>query len=204
MMKLYYAPKTCAIATHIALEESGAPYEAVKIDFSKGEQNSPEFLAINPKGRVPVLHTDEGTLTETPALLLYVAQTSPEAKLAPGNDPFALAELQAFNSYLCSTVHPYHSHKVRGSRWADDEAALGSMKRKVQSNMAMGFDLIERKMFKGPWVMGENYSVADPYLFTIALWLEGDDVDIARFPKVHDHFKRMQARPAVERVLAVH
>src|SRR5260370_10757452 len=110
MFRLYYAPGTCALATHIALEEDGAPHEAVPVDFGSQAQRSPEYLAINPKGRVPALVTESGTLTETPALLLFVAQRFPKAKLAPISDPFALAQLQEFNSYLCSSVPVAHAH----------------------------------------------------------------------------------------------
>lgn len=200
-LTFYYAPKTCALATHIALEEAGADYDAVRLDFSKGEQRSEGFLKLNPKGRVPALVTDKGILTENPALLLFVAQTHPNANLAP-TDPFALAEMQAFTSYLCSTVHPFHAHKLRGARWADDPAALEAMKAKVPQNMGDAFTLIDNEYFKGPWVMGGQYTVADAYLFTMSQWLEGDGVDPARFPKVQDHTRRMNERPAVKRVLA--
>ena len=105
MFKLFYSPGSCALASHIALEEVGAAYTAARIDFSKSEQRSPEYLTINPKGRVPALVTDDGILTETPAILAFIAQSFPQAKLAPLDDPFAFARIQAFNSYLCSTVH---------------------------------------------------------------------------------------------------
>jgi glutathione S-transferase len=118
----YYAPGTCALATHIVLEHLGVPHNAVKLDFRNQQQRTPEFLAVNPKGRVPALVTERGVLTETPALLLYLAQLHPEAGLAPLDDPFALAELQAVTSWLCSTVHIAHAHLRRGYRWADDEA----------------------------------------------------------------------------------
>jgi glutathione S-transferase len=202
MLTLYYAPGTCALASHISLEEAGARYDAVRLDFGSGEQRQPAYLAINPKGRVPALVTDRGILTETPAILVFIAQSFPAARLAPLDDPFALAKVQAFNSYMCSTVHVAHAHGRRGSRWADDDAAIEAMKKKVPQTMAECFDMIEREMFEGPWVMGESYTVCDPYLFTIAGWLKGDGVDIARFPKVHDHYKRMQDRPAVQRALA--
>jgi glutathione S-transferase len=166
MFRLYYAPGTCALAAHIALEEAGAPYEAVPVDFGAQAQRSPEYLAINPKGRVPALVTESGTLTETPGLLLFVAQRFPKAELAPLSDPFALAQLQEFNSYLCSTVHVAHAHGRRGARWADDAAAIEAMKRKVPATMTECFELIERKLLKGPWVMGEHYTICDPYLFT--------------------------------------
>jgi glutathione S-transferase len=201
MLTLYYAPNTCALASHIALEEAGAPYEARRLDFATAEQTKPDYLKINPKGRVPALLTERGVITENPAILAYIAQAHPEAKLAPLDDPFAFAELQAFMSYLCSTVHVAHAHRMRGARWADDPAAHESMKKKVPETVGACFDLIERTMFRGPWTMGDAYTVADPYLFTIARWLESDSVDPARFPKVLDHRNRMAERPAVRRVL---
>lgn len=201
-LKLYYATGSCALASHIALEEAGATYEAVRLDFGAGEQRGAEYLAINPKGRVPTLVADAGVLTETPAILAYIAQSFPAARLAPLGDAFAFARAQAFNSYLCSTVHVAHAHKGRGHRWADDAAAHESMRKKVPETMAACFDLIEREMFAGPWVMGGDYSICDPYLFTLAQWLERDDIDPARFSAVFDHRNRMAERPAVKRALA--
>ena len=201
MLKLYYAPNTCALATRIALEEAGLAYELVSLDFANSQQRTPEYLAINPKGRVPAIATERGVITENPALLLYIAQSAPAAKLAPLDDPFALAEMQAFTNYLCSTVHVAHAHNRRGSRWANEPSSLEDMKRKVPETMTACFDIIENGMFKGPWAMGAHYTVADPYLFTIATWLEGDGVDVTRFPKVIDHRNRMAERPAVQRAL---
>jgi glutathione S-transferase len=203
MLTLYLGtPASCSLATHIALEEANAAYQTVKLDLSAGDQRNDKYLALNPKGRVPTLATERGVLTETPALLFYVAQMHPASRLAPLYHPYAMAELQAFNSYLCSTVHVAHAHGFRGARWSDDPSAIASMKAKVARNMSDCFALIEEKMLKGPWVLGDGYSVADPYLFTVALWLEGDGVDPQRFAKVHDHMTRMKARPAVQRVMA--
>ena len=203
MFKLYYSPGTCALATHIALEEAGADYEAERVDFGPQAQRSPEYLVINPKGRVPALVTERGTLTETPGLLLFVAQQFPAAELAPLADPFALAQVQEFNSYLCATVHVAHAHGRRGTRWADDAAAIEAMKRKVPASMTECAELIEHKLLKGPWVMGEQYTICDPYLFTIGTWLEGDGVDMAKLPGLLDHRRRMLARPAVQKAVAV-
>ena len=202
MLTLYFAKGTCALASHIALEDSGAPYEAKRIDFSKSEQQSPGYLAINPKGRVPALATPQGILTETPAILVYIAQSFPKANLAPLNDPFALGAVQSFNSYLCSTVHVAHAHRVRGVRWADEESSFADMKRKVPKTVGACFEMIEQKMFKGPWVMGEQYTVADPYLFTLANWMEADSVDPKNYPKVFEHRTRMAERDNVKKVLA--
>ena len=204
MFKLYYAPATCALASHIALQEAGAAYTIERVDFKANQQNSPEYLAINPKGRVPSLVTDRGILTETPAMLAFIAQSFPQAKLAPLQDAFAFAQAQAFNSYLCSTVHVAHAHKMRGARWATEESSFADMKRKVPQTVGACFALIERAMLRGPWVMGEQYTICDPYLYTIAGWLEGDGVDLAALPKVADHRKRMAERPAVRKVLAEH
>jgi glutathione S-transferase len=200
MLKLYYAPGTCALASHIALQEAGVTYTTERLDFKSNQQNSPEYLAINPKGRVPSLVTDRGILTETPAMLAFIAQSFPQ--LAPFDDAFAFAQVQAFNSYLCSTVHVAHAHKGRGYRWATDEASFADMKRMVPKSVGATFALIERNMLKGPWVMGETYTICDPYLFTLAGWLEGDSVDLSTLPKVADHRKRMSERPAVQKVLA--
>jgi glutathione S-transferase len=200
MLTLYYSPGSCARASHITLSETGTLFKAERISFADNQQRSPEFLKINPKGRVPALITDQGILTETPAILIYLAQSFPAAKLAP-TDPFALAQAQSFNSYLCSTVHVSHAHKFRGARWADDPAAIEAMKLKVTQNMTTGLELIEHDLLKGPWVLGDAYSVCDAYLFTIACWLEGDGVDVTKLPRVMDHHRRMKERPAVQSVL---
>ena len=202
MLKLYYSPGSCALASHIALQEAGAAYTAERIDFKSSQQTSPEYLAINPKGRVPALVTDRGILTETPAVLVFIAQSFPQAKLAPLEDSFAFAQAQAFNSYLCSTVHVAHAHRGRAYRWANEEASFADMKRKVPETMGACFALIERNMLRGPWVMGDSYTICDPYLFTVAQWLEGDGVDVSAFPKVTDHRKRVAERPAVRQVMA--
>jgi len=202
MFKLYYAPATCALASHITLAEAGADYATERIDFKVNQQNSPDYLKINPKGRVPALVTDRGILTETPAMLAYIAQSFPQAGLAPLDDPFAFAQVQSFNSYLCATLHVAHAHKLRGARWATEESSFADMKRMIPKSVGACFALIERNMLKGPWVMGESYTICDPYLYTVALWLEGDGVDLASLPKVADHRKRMSERPAVQKVLA--
>jgi glutathione S-transferase len=202
MIKLYYAPHTCSLASHIALEDAGAEYATVRINFATEEQRKPEYLAINPKARAPAMITDRGILTETPAMLAFIAQSFPHARLAPLDDPFLFAEVQAFNSYLCSTLHVAHAHRMRGYRWADDPAAIAAMQRKVPESVGACFELIETKMLRGPWVMGETYTICDPYLFTIAQWMEQDGVDPSRFPKVKDHRNRMAERPQVQKVVA--
>jgi glutathione S-transferase len=99
--------------------------------------------------------TARGIITETPGMLAFIAQSFPEARLAPLDDPFALAQVEAFNSYLCSTVHVARAHRMRGQRWADDPTAIAEMQHKVPQSLGACFEPIERDMLKGPWVMGE-------------------------------------------------
>jgi glutathione S-transferase len=202
MLKLYFAPNTCALASHVALEEAGADFEIVRVDFTASEQRSADYLRINPRGRVPSLVTPRGTLTETPAILAFIAQSMPGAALAPIDDAFGFARVQEFNAYLCSTVHVAHAHRMRGERWADDPSAIAAMRRKVPQTVTACFDLIERAMFAGPWVMGDAYTICDPYLFTLAQWWEADGVNSTSLPKLRDHGHRMRQRPAVARALA--
>jgi glutathione S-transferase len=202
MLTLYYAPHTCSLASHIALEEAGASYEIKRLDIDKKEHHRQDYLAINAKARVPAMVTPRGILTETPAMLAFIAQTYPAAKLAPIDDPFAFGEVQAFNSYLCSTVHVAHAHRMRGHRWVDDPAAILAMQKKVPHSVGAAFDLIEHGFLQGPWVMGDAYTIADPYLFTLAQWIEADGVDPKRIPRVLDHRRRMLERPAVKKAIA--
>jgi glutathione S-transferase len=202
MLKLYYTAGTCSLASHIALEDAGAAYETVRISFKTDQQNSADYLAVNPKGRVPALVTDRGVLTETPAMLAYIAQSFPKAQLAPLDDPFGFAQVQAFNSYICSTVHVAHSHRMRGYRWASEQSSFADMQRMVPRSVGACYAMIERNMLRGPWVMGEGYTICDPYLFTLSQWMEGDGVDPSNFPKVKEHRQRMSQRASVRKAIA--
>lgn len=202
MLEFYSANGTCALAPHIALREASADYQLHMLSFAKKEELSEPFLSLNPKGRVPALVTDKGILTECPAILAYIAQTYPQSSVGMPADAFDFAQIQSFNSYLCSTVHVAHAHRMRGSRWADDPAAIAEMKRKVPETVGACFQLINDEMIAGPWVMGEQYSISDPYLYTLSSWLDGDGVDINTLPNVAAHFNRMQERPAVIAALA--
>ncbi|SFR42666.1 glutathione S-transferase family protein [Litoreibacter janthinus] len=203
MFTLYYAKGTAALPVQIALEEVGAEYDLRLLDFASQDQAKPDYLKINPKGRVPALVTPDGILTETPALMTYIGQMFKAANLLP-ETPFGLARAQEFNVYLASTVHVAHAHKHRGSRWSDDESAFPAMQAKVAQNMTDCATLIETGYLQGPWVMGDQYTICDPYLFLVARWLKGDGVNESAFPKIMAHRARMEARPAVQAVLKFH
>ena len=202
MMKLYYHPATISFAVQVALEDAGATSEAEFVDFRTNAQRTPEFLAINPKSRVPALVTDRGVLTETPAIMEYIARTYPAANLAPLDDPFAMAEINAFNIYLCGTVHVAMAHRYRGYRWADDPEAIKAMAAKSPEVVADCFRVIEEEYFKGPFVMGQAYTICDPYLYVLSGWLDRDGIDRKQFPKVDAHFLMMRERASVKKVTA--
>ena len=203
MMKFYYAPGSCAMSVHILLEDAEAKYEANRIDLDTGYQRSEEYLAINPKGRVPALITESGVLTETPAILSFIAKKYPDKNLAP-NDQFELARAQAFNMYLSSTVHVGHSHKHRGTRWANDLKALENMTSRVTENMTQYAQSIEDHYFIGPWVLGDKYSMCDPYLYVITKWFYDDGVDMKQFSLISDHYDRMKERQSLKKIKNLH
>jgi len=198
-MTLFFTPGTIALATLIVLEEIGAPFEVKTIDFAASEENSDTYLAINPKGRVPALVTPDGTLTETPALLTWLAESHPAAGLLPVGH-FQRAKCLEWMSYFASTVHVNHAHRMRGHRWADEQRSFEDMQRRVPGNMRDSLQLVEDAL-DGDWLLG-SYSVCDPYLFTLCTWLEGDGVDIATLPRIASHMTRMHERPAVKRALS--
>ncbi len=172
---------------------------------SRGPTCSTSAAAAESRSRLisPALATPRGILTETPAILAFIAQSYPQAGLAPLDDPFAFAELQSFNSYLCATVHVAHAHRMRGYRWADEQSSFADMQRKVPKSVTAVFALIESGYLKGSWVMGAKYTVADPCPFAISQWLEADGVDIAKLPRVIDHRARMTERPNVVKAIAL-
>ena len=200
-MKLYYAKGTISIAVVIALHEAGLRFEPVRLDFSAGDQNSPDYQAINPKGRVPALITDQGILTETGALLDYIADVAPQAGLRP-SDPFQAAKMREAMYYLASTMHVNHAHKMRGHRWADQESSFADMKAKSVQTMTDSAGHVENHVLTGPYVLGEDFSLADAYLFVACNWLRGDGVRVSEFPKIAAFLETMRNRASVAQVIA--
>jgi glutathione S-transferase len=202
MYTLFFSPNACSLASHIALAESGLPYELKRLKFAENEQQSESYLKINPKGRVPALATDRGVITESVAILAFIAQAAPAAKLAPLDDPFLFGKMQAFNAYIASTVHVAYAHFRRYYRWADSQASFDDMMAKAPKNFHDCFQMIEDDLLEGPYVLGETYSVADPYLYLMTSWLPNLKLDRADFPRVSAHYDLMKQRPAVQRAEA--
>jgi glutathione S-transferase len=203
MLKLYYAPGACSLASHITLEDAKAPYSIQRVNTKDGEQRSAEYLKINPKGRVPALATDKGVLTENPVIMGYIARTFPQAKLAPVDD-FAFAEMQAFNVFLTSSVHVAFAHIYRPGRYADGDDAAAAMALKSKASIDEYFKMIDGKLSdRRPFVHGEQYTFSDSYLLVFSRWLDRRGIGWGdRYEHVAAHRKRMEARPAVQKVLA--
>ncbi|MBW4706464.1 glutathione S-transferase family protein [Roseobacter sp. YSTF-M11] len=201
-MRLYYAPRTISIAVAIALEEAGLAYESTPLDFTSAEQTKEPYLTLNPKGRVPTLETDDGVLlTETGALLEYIATLAPEAKLVP-EDPVRAAEMRSVMYYLASTMHVNHAHMRRGDRWATQQSSFDDMAAKVPETMAGSARYLSDHCLRGDFVLGAGFSLADPYAYMLCSWLPRDDVALSGFPKIAAYLDRMNARPSVQAVTA--
>lgn len=200
MFKLYYAPGTISIAVAITLEETALGYEPIKVDFANAAQTRSDYLAINPKGRVPTLVTPQGTvLTETGALLDYIATQASDANLIP-QDAEVAAHMRSVMYYLASTMHVAHAHKMRGTRWADQQSSFDDMKAKVPATMAACAEYVEAECLRGDFVTGDTFSIADPYLYMVCSWMEGDGVPRAGFPKIDAFLTRMETRNSVKAV----
>lgn len=198
MLKLYFSPGACAMASHIALEESGAPYETVRIDLKKGEQKTPDYLAINPAGVTPALETERGVITQNSAILAFIAQTRPQQNLAPVGDPYRMARFNAFNGWLGSSLHPAMGRLLFSRPPLEGEARTGAIELVLTR-----LQLAEDSLLEGPWVMGDAYTVSDGYLMVFERWARAADLlDSARFPQLNAHLDRTQERAAVQRVLA--
>ncbi|MEM7719766.1 MAG: glutathione S-transferase family protein [Pseudomonadota bacterium] len=197
MLTLHCAPNTIAVAAIVALNE-GVHWQPVHVDFASAEQTKPEYLAINPKGRVPTLITPEGPLTETGAILEYIGDTA-VPKLVP-TDPLQRGRMRELMYYLASTMHVNHAHKKRGARWATEQSSFDDMQAKVPETMTASCAYIEPQIV-GPYLFGAEPTLADCYLYAIATWLEGDGVDTSQFPNLTAWRATMEARASVQKAV---
>ncbi|MEP9402802.1 glutathione S-transferase family protein [Sphingomonas silueang] len=202
--RLFYSNGACSLAPHIALEETGAPFEPIRIDMAAGEQRRPEFLRINPKARVPALAVDDWVLTENPAILQFIARSFPDAGLWPAQlrDQARVAEWLA---WIASTVHVAYAHVRRAERYADSAAALADVRAKGLATSRDLWGAVDARIGEGPWAIGKHYSVADAYLLVFWTWGRGATLgfDMANdFPQWTAHALRMAQRPAVRRAFA--
>lgn len=204
-MKLYWGPHTCAIGIHILLEEIGEPYEREEIDVAAGATRQPPFLVINPKGKVPTLVRDDGTvLTEFNAIATWLARTHPQANLLP-RDPEIEARAVEAMAYVDSMIHGQgygliFAPKMFGAADADD-GALASVRQQGREIVETGFGLLDRSFGQHPYAAGVSFTIADAALFYAERWAPQTDISLP--PNVAAHFQRIRARPTVQKVMAL-
>ena len=200
-IKLYFAPGACSLASHIALEESGLKYETQKIDTAAGEQRSPEYLAINPRGRVPTLVVDGHVLTENVGILTYVGGGYPKAGIWP-KDTWHQAVAVSTMAWLSNTVHPAFAHMFRAQRYVDGDAAQEAVKAKGRE-MYWGFlKEIDGLLAGRKWAVGDHFTVVDGYLLVFYRWANRNQMPVSELKNYSALVERVLARPAVKKVMA--
>ena len=203
MYTFYYHPGACSMAAHILLEECGADYEAKHINLAKGEQRDPEYLAINPRGKVPALVVDGQLVSENPALLPFIADLFPEQNLLPA-DPLARAQCVRFASWCSSQVHITYSAFVRPERYIGPGHSAEVMDRAREYGGELFWNClteIDAMLAGKTWLMGDQYTVIDPYAFTFYSWGYGKDLPVADLKNYTAHKDRLFERPAVRKIL---
>jgi len=183
MLTLYFAPGASSMAPHIALHEIGGPFESQHISLAKKENRTPEFLAINPEGKVPTLAIDGRALTEVAAILFYLARRFPDANLLPFGNLEAEAHVISWMSFTASTIHPARRQGMEHARSV--------------------YEIADRRLGKAEWAVG-SYSIADIHLFRLYWRFRGSlNPAPGEFPNLSAHFDRMMSRPAVQQTLAI-
>ncbi len=194
-MKLYYSPGACSLSPHIVLCEAGLGHELVKVDLkTKKTEHGDDFNAINPKGYVPTLVTDDGeVLTEGPAIVQYLADLAPASGLAPAAGSMARVRLQEWLNFISTEIHKGFSPLFRN--------APAEWQEVVRSNLTNRFNHLAATLEKQPWLMGEQFSVADAYLFTVLNWSQWVKFDLSPWPALGAYLARVAARPGVQKAL---
>ena len=200
-IKLYYAPGACSLASHIALEEVGVPYETQKLNLAEGDQKKPEDLRLNPRGRVPTLVVGDNVLTENVGILSYFGGGYPEANLWP-KSTFDQAKLVSTLAWFSNTVHPSYGHVVRPERYVDDEGAKEAVKAKGKSNFQGYLEEIDKLLQGHKWAIANQYTVADPYLLVFYRWANRQKMPVQELKNYTALVQRVLARPAVQKVMA--
>ncbi len=202
MTTLYYSPGACSLAAHIILEEIGKPFEARAVPIREGAHLSPEYLAINPRGRVPTLVEDGMTLTESPAILHYLAHREPAAGLIDLADVRNLGRVAALLNHFSATVHGAFAQVWRAARFAGSDSAQAEVVQYGRASIHDHFDEIEELASAGEWLVGDRFSIADPYLLVFYRWGTLIGLDMTQYGGWTEHKNRMIAREAVQRALA--
>jgi glutathione S-transferase len=199
-MKLYSAPGTCGTAMHIVLEWIGKPYDVEHLDFAG--MKSPEYLKLNPAGVVPTLVDDQGPLSEGLAIFLELVDENPEANIGPAVGEANRDQLYRWLAFLSATLHPFYWPYFMPMRYHADEEQFGAIKDAAQVRVASALDVIEAHLDGKTWMLGEQKSVADAFLYPMANWAYGFDKPTSVYPNIDRVIRQLAADPAVQKVHA--
>ena len=200
MLTLYYSPGACSLASHITIEESGAPYEPQQVLLAKGEHKTPEYQKINPRGKVPALKDGDNVITENVAIQYYLATKFPDKKLKP-TDPIAEAKWLSTLAWLSNTVHPCFTHVFRPERFSDQEAAHASIKEAGKKSFFANLQEIDQLLAGKEWMMGSQFTTADAYITVFYGWGARIELPMKELKNYTAHKDRMLKRPAARKVL---
>jgi glutathione S-transferase len=199
-LKLYYSPGACSLVPHIALEEAGAAFEALRIPIAEGGHLTPEYLAINPHARLPALGSDQGVITENVAVLNFVADRFKAPGSVPRDDAFAAARCNELLGWFSSSVHFAFAQVWRGGRFTDDRSAWPILEEGGRKVLARQFDEIE-SLCGDDWLVPGQFTAADSYALVFLRWARRIDFDIGCYPRWLALAERIVTRPAVARTL---
>ncbi len=204
MMQLHYFPGNASMTPHMLLEELGVPYERVLVDRSTNAHRSPEYLKLNPNGKIPVLVDGDLVLYETGAIVLHLVDTHPEAGLAPTLGTAERAQFYKWLLWLANTLQAEMPLYFYSDRWADGPEGAAQVKKHAEAHIAGMIDQLEAEFARhgGPWFAGERFSALDPYVFMLCRWTRGMQRPARTLPHLAAYLQRMLARPAVQRVFA--
>jgi glutathione S-transferase len=200
-IKLYYAPGACSFASHVTIEEVGIPYETQKLNLAEGDQRKPEYLRLNPRGRVPTVVVDDHVLTENVGILSYFGGGYPAAGLFP-KKTWDQAKLMSTLAWLSNTVHPAYAHYFRAPRFVDGEDHQAAVKEKGLANFRGHLEEIDKLLEGHKWAIANQYTVADPYLLVFYRWGNRSKLPVRDLKNYSALVDRVMARPAVKKVMA--
>ena len=200
MMRLYYGAGACSLASHITLEETGAPYETHAVKMAQREHKSPEYLKIHPHGKVPALMVDDDVIIENVAIQYYLAQRFPDAQLAP-RDAMAQARWIGTNAWLSNTVHPSFGRWNRPANFTTDEGAHAEIKSQGKQAFWENLQEIDRRLDGQQWMTGAQYTTSDPYALVFYGWGLRPELPMKELKNFTAFKDRMLKRPAVRKVL---
>jgi glutathione S-transferase len=193
-MKLYYSPGACSLAPHIAMREAGIPVELQKVDLKAKQFDGGDYKQVNGKGYVPAVETPEGVLTECPVILQYIADQKPEAGLAPKAGDKSRLKHQEMLSFITSEIH-----KGMGNFF--NPALNDAWRQAVTDRLGVRLDWVAKQLEGKQYLMGDKFSAADAYLFTILNWAKPSKFDLSKWPALTEYHARVGARPKVQEAL---